>query len=372
MKKKQALLSLGSNLGDRLNLILKALILLEDKGIEISQLSSLYETPAWGFESTPFYNACAQIKTNLSAEALVALFLEVEKELGRFRVENSGYRAREIDIDLLFYEQEVIDLDRLQLPHPRLHLRNFVLVPLNEIAPQWEHPVLHQKIAVLTAQSLDRDQPEKLPFSYWAPPLFEAFPYIAIEGNIGVGKTTLAKQLQSQYKTSFLQETFADNPYLEPFYANPKKYALPLESTFLKDRIQQNKKFWRNNKGPAVADYTLQKSLIFAAQNLAPSDFTAYKAQYDEFYKTYKQPDLVVYLHTHLEVLQKQIRKRGRPYEQQIQTTYLKKIEAAYESLFHLKLPFKVVPIAVENLDFETDQQAYHSILRRLFKVSFL
>ena len=372
MKKIQALISLGSNLGDRLNHLLKALILLEDKGINILQLSSLYETPSWGFDSTPFFNACALIQTRLTPDELVALFLDIEKTMGRFRKENSGYRAREIDLDLLFYEQKQIDLPHLTVPHPRLHLRNFVLVPLNEIAPHWEHPTLHLTVAQLYAQSPDPDLPKKNPFSHWAPPLFSTFPFIAIEGNIGVGKTTFAKQLQALYKTSFLQETFADNPFLESFYTDPKKYALAVETAFFNARIEQNQVFWKTNKPPIVADYTLQKSLIFAAENLTPSDFTAFKARYKDQMGGIKQPDLVVYLHTSLEALQRQIKKRGRPYEQKISTHYLQQIEAGYRALKETKLPFPVVSVGTENLDFLNEEQAFHKLLRRVFKASFL
>ena len=372
MKKKQALISLGSNLGDRLNHLLKALILLEDRGINILQLSSLYETPSWGFDSTPFFNACAQIETRLTPDELVVLFLDIEKTMGRFRKENSGYRAREIDLDLLFYEQQHIDLPHLTVPHPRLHLRNFVLVPLNEIAPHWEHPTLHQTVAALAGQSPDQDQPKKLVFSKWAPPLFTAFPYVAIEGNIGVGKTTFAKQLQALYMTSFLQETFADNPYLESFYTDPKKYALAVETAFFNARIQQNQDFWNTNTPPTVADYTLQKSLIFAAENLTPSDFTAFKARYKDQMGGIKQPDLVVYLHTSLEALQRQIKKRGRPFEQKISTRYLQQIEVGYLALKEKELPFPVVSVRTENLDFINEEQVFHKLLRQLFKASFL
>jgi len=372
VKKKQALISLGSNLGDRLNHLLKALILLEDRGINILQLSSLYETPSWGFDSTPFFNACALIQTRLTPDELVVLLLDIEKALGRFRVEDAGYRAREIDLDLLFYEQQHIDLPHLTVPHPRLHLRNFVLVPLNEIAPHWEHPTLHQTVAALAGHSPDQDQPKKLVFSKWAPPLFTAFPYIAIEGNIGVGKTTFAKQLQALYRTSFLQETFADNTYLESFYTDPKKYALAVETAFFNARIQQNQDFWNTNTPPTVADYTLQKSLIFAAENLTPSDFTAFKARYKDQMGGIKQPDLVVYLHTSLAALQRQIKKRGRTFEQKISTRYLQQIEAGYLALKETELPFPVVSVGTENLDFINEEQAFHKLLRQVFKASFL
>ena len=104
MKKNQAVISLGSNLGNRLELLQKALVLLEQNYIKLTAISSLYETPAWGFDSTPFYNACAQIETDFNPEELLSVFLEIEEQLGRVRQQSDRYTARQIDLDLLFYE----------------------------------------------------------------------------------------------------------------------------------------------------------------------------------------------------------------------------------------------------------------------------
>ena len=189
MIKQHAIISLGSNLGNRLELLQKALILLENQSIQIKTLSSIYETPAWGFESTPFYNACAEIETDFTPEALLLVFLKIEKQLGRFRNSSAGYSARQLDIDLLFYGDLLSSAKNLILPHPRLHLRNFVLVPLHEIAPYWLHPGLNATVEELLHKSTDRDQLKKLPFEKWSPSIFNSFSYITIEGNIGVGKS---------------------------------------------------------------------------------------------------------------------------------------------------------------------------------------
>ena len=258
------------------------------------------------------------------------------------------------------------------LPHPSLHLRNFVLAPLVEIAPDWRHPVLDQSVSQLLAQSSDQDHFKKIPFKKWTPPIFDLFPYLVVEGNIGVGKTTLAQKIASTYNVPYIQEKFAKNPYLEKFYSNPTAYALDVESFFLEDRVQQLQHFWNQNNLRAVSDYNIQKSLLFASQNLSKSDFLIYEKRFKKSKSILKKPDLMVYLHTDIESLQAQIKKRGRPYEKHIKTAYLENIESGYQKLIALDLPYPVVSIATKNLDFESNETDFQSILRAVFQASFL
>ncbi len=371
MKKHQAFISLGSNLGDRLELLQRALVLIDKQPIRIKSLSSIYETPAWGFNSYPFYNACALIETILSPEELLQVFFQIEEKLGRFRELSNGYSARKIDLDLLFYEDHVISSKNLTIPHPRMHLRNFILVPFVEIAPQWKHPLLKKTILELLKNSTDKDILEHLPFQRWSPPIFDTFSHIIIEGNIGVGKTTLAQKIAIDYKLSFLQESFAKNPYLEKFYKDPLKYSLAVERFFLKDRIEQTNGFWNQNRGNSISDYNIQKSLIFARQNLNDKDYNVYKKQFDMSYTSQNLPDLMVYLHTDIKTLQTQIKKRGRPFEQQIKNEYLEKIERGYQKFIQSDLPYPVVSISTKNLNFETNKADYQTLLRLIFEASF-
>lgn len=371
MKIHQALISLGSNLGNRLEWLLKALVLMEKESIKIKSLSSLYETPAWGFKSSPFFNACAMIETHLSPEELLAIFFQIEAQLGRLRKTRQGYTARQIDLDLLFYEDFVMSTENLILPHPRLHLRNFVLKPLEEIVPHWVHPIFKQSISKLLIQSPDPDVIEKLPFQKWSPPIFDTFPFLIIEGNIGVGKTTLAQKIASNYKLPLLKEAFAINPYLEKFYADPATFALAVEQFFLADRIKQTQTFWSQNGDRIISDYNIQKCLIFARYNLNEADFKRYKKHFDEAYLSQKLPDLMVYLHTDIESLQTQIKKRGRPYEQQIKNEYLVQIEKGYQTLIQSDLPYPVVSISTKDLDFQHSEAEYQRLLRLLFQATF-
>ncbi|HWY11052.1 MAG TPA: 2-amino-4-hydroxy-6-hydroxymethyldihydropteridine diphosphokinase [Bacteroidia bacterium] len=141
-----AFLCLGGNMGDRLANLSRAKVLIIDKGINIMIQSSIYETKAWGVSNSPdYYNQCLKITTGLTAPVLMEVFLDVEKELGRVRTENKN-QSRTIDIDVLLFNNEIIKTELIEIPHPRIHLRQFVLKPLNEIASDIMHPVFKKTI----------------------------------------------------------------------------------------------------------------------------------------------------------------------------------------------------------------------------------
>ncbi len=152
-----ATLLLGSNQGDRRGIIEEALRRLTVIG-RLRTCSSLYETAPWGFEcENTFYNMAAVYSTDLAPEDVLRVCLEVEKELGRRRI-GAGYSSRPIDIDIIFCDDRIIERPDLSVPHPRMTLRNFVLVPLCEIMPGFIHPVTHKSIATLL-----RECPDTLP-----------------------------------------------------------------------------------------------------------------------------------------------------------------------------------------------------------------
>lgn len=149
-----AYLSLGSNLGDRLRLIQEAVAALTVEAGPVTALSSLYETEPWGFSSPHrFLNVALALETTLSPETLLAVTQHIERDLGRIHKSVDGrYADRTIDIDLLFVGDAVLDTPALTLPHPRLHLRRFVLEPLCEIAPALLHPLLRKSVSQLLAE----------------------------------------------------------------------------------------------------------------------------------------------------------------------------------------------------------------------------
>ncbi len=369
---EEIIISIGSNLGDRLETIFRALALLESHPVSVSKLSNLYETPSWGFESTPFYNACFSVQTTLGPQELLQVLLKIEQQLGRYRnEEKEGYIDRTIDLDILFYKEDCIHTADLKIPHPRLHQRNFVLAPLMDIAPELKHPILYQSIASLFQNSSDKAVAVCLEDDLGLPPIFNHFPYIAIEGNIGVGKTTLAQMIADQYQARILSETITKNPFLEAFYKDPETHALAVENFFLKDRFEKDTKFWQESPMKVIADFTLYKSLVFAEENLKTEDLEEYRKVFDAEIGSKKNPNLLLFLKTDLDQLQAQIKKRGRPFEQGIKSEYLSQLEAGYSKLIQNKLPFPIVTISLENIDFEKDKTAFQMILRAIFRHSF-
>lgn len=149
-----AYLLLGSNEGDRLQWLYDALAQLDQHGL-FADLSPVYETAAWGLEDQPpFLNAALCLQTKLSADDLLKVIQTIEFNLGRQRELKWGQRT--LDIDILFYNDMVIDSEELKIPHPHLQNRRFALIPLNDIAPNLVHPMLKQSVATLLMHCPDQ------------------------------------------------------------------------------------------------------------------------------------------------------------------------------------------------------------------------
>lgn len=147
----QVYIALGSNLGNKRRNLVTAAALLAERAGEVGAISSFYETEPWGFESEhSFLNAALMLETTLAPLDLLRLTQEVERELGRMAKTDSVYHDRLIDIDLLLYGEEVIDQPGLQIPHPLMHRRAFVMTPMAEIAPAVVHPVLGKTMKALS------------------------------------------------------------------------------------------------------------------------------------------------------------------------------------------------------------------------------
>ncbi len=152
-----AILLIGGNLGDPSINLEKAVQLIGEKAGKVMKKSALYQTAPWGVTDQPDYiNQGLEVQTELDAPTLLQCLLEIERNIGRVRQEKWGSRV--IDIDMIFFNADVISLPELKIPHPRMQLRNFVLTPLDEIIPEFIHPVLQQTVSQLLAVS-----PDKLP-----------------------------------------------------------------------------------------------------------------------------------------------------------------------------------------------------------------
>ena len=153
-------LSIGSNKGNRYSFIKEALRLIQKDIGEVILISKIYETKSWGFQSDDFLNLCIIIKSELIPAELIIKLKNLEEKIGRER-NNEKIQAREIDIDILFYSDEIVNQKDLIIPHQRLHLRNFVLYPLNDIAADFIHPILLKSVNKLLDECEDNDTPKE-------------------------------------------------------------------------------------------------------------------------------------------------------------------------------------------------------------------
>ena len=198
--------------------------------------------------------------------------------------------------------------------------------------------------------------------------------FIVIEGNIGAGKTSLAKKIAKEFNGKLILEQFADNPFLPKFYKDPEKYSFPLEMSFLADRYSQLKKDLNTRdlfKTLTISDYYFMKSLIFSKQTLQDDEYILYRQFFHVMYNSLPKPDLYIYLHSEIDNLLANIKKRGRDYEQEISTGYLKKIQESYFAFFKQQQELRFLVIDTGEMDFVGKEQDYQKIRDVIFKPGY-
>ncbi|TYA55126.1 2-amino-4-hydroxy-6-hydroxymethyldihydropteridine diphosphokinase [Formosa maritima] len=365
-------ISLGSNKGDRLKNLQDAINLIFNKIGKINIISKVYNTPAVGFKGDDFLNCCVVLETDIAPENVMFGLLEIEISMGRVRETNAGYQSRIIDLDVLFVDEVVINTKILQVPHPELHKRRFVLKPLLEIAPKLIHPTLNQNMTDLLEDCEDTSVLE--PINIWLKNpskqfQFSNYNYIAIEGNIGAGKTSLATMISNDFNAKLILERFAENPFLPKFYEDAKRYAFTLEMSFLADRYQQISDDLSQLdlfKDFIISDYDIYKSLIFSKITLPEDEFKLYRKLFYLMYKDIAKPELYVYLYQNIQRLQENIKKRGREYELNIENDYLDKINSGYLEFLKNQTDLNVKIIDISDRDFVDSREDYLWILAQI------
>ena len=197
------------------------------------------------------------------------------------------------------------------------------------------------------------------------------FNFIVIEGNIGSGKTSLSKKIANNFNGKLILEEFADNPFLPKFYKEAERNAFPLELSFMAERFQQ----LSGEKSKAdlftefrISDYSFFKSTLFAQNNLKEDELNLFNQLYHIMFSSVRKPDLLVYLHSKVERLQENIKKRGRYYEQNIKDEYLKNIEDKYFDYLKKQNDFPVLILDVSEVDFIEDEKIYQQIISEIQK----
>ena len=349
---KKIHISIGSNIGDKLKNLEKVIELIHLKIAVVESISSIYKTEAIGFKGEGFLNICISIFSNEIPSYIMQNLLDIEKILGRVRNKKNKPESRIIDIDIIFIEDIVINTSLLQVPHPKMQNRKFVLKPLLEIDSKINHPITKESIPEMLRNCKDTSQVEKTNLKVSNPKnnlKISKYKYIAIEGNIGAGKTSLAKKIAVDFNSKLIIERFADNPFLPKFYKDPERYAFTLEMSFLSERYQQiSEDLSQLNifNELIISDYDIHKSLIFSKVNLSVDEFSLYRKLFYDMYKKILKPDLFVFLNQDIPRLQKNISRRGRDYENRISNEYLSEINSEYFDLYFYR--YKTYPIVIK------------------------
>jgi 2-amino-4-hydroxy-6-hydroxymethyldihydropteridine diphosphokinase len=361
-------LSLGSNQGRKLNNLQEAIYEIAESIGAIHKISSVYKTDSWGFKGDDFYNICIAVSTYLPPEELLKNILNIETKLGRKREQNNKYTNRKIDIDILLFDDEIVFSKNIIIPHPRMLDRKFVLVPLAEIAGNTLHPIEKKTLNICLNNTIDTSEIHKISSKLQRPiPLIEKYNYVAIEGNIGSGKTSLSNLMSDEFNAKIVLERFADNPFLPKFYEDQERFAFPLEMSFLADRYQQltdDLAQFDLFKNFIVSDYYIFKSLIFAQVTLQKEEYALYRKMFDIMYKEISKPDLYIYLYQNTDRLLENIKKRGRIYEQNIEASYLQKIHVGYTNFIKTEQDLNTLIIDVSELDFVNNHNDYSEVLK--------
>lgn len=364
----KVVLALGSNLGDKKINLLNTLNHIHNHIGFVTQTSAIYETPSWGFNSFPFYNICIFIHTHLTPEKLLVALKDVEIKMGRTKKSVLQYEARIVDIDIIYFNDFILNTGDLQIPHKEIQNRRFVLIPLNDLLFDWKHPILNKSTQEMLQVCEDTSEITfveniELPKDDLS---FQKIKFMAIEGNIGSGKTSLTEKIAQDFNAQPILERFADNAFLPKFYEDPLRYAFPLEMSFLADRYSQlNNALGQYNlfNDFVIADYYIYKSLIFAQVTLEPDEALLYRNIFEVLHKESTKPDLYIYLYQSTTNLLQNIKKRGRVYEENIQAAYLNNINKSYSEFIKTLPQENVLIIDVSSKDFVENHQDYIEIL---------
>lgn len=359
-------------MGNRFDNLQKAVNLLFAKVGAIHKISSVYESPAMGFEGDAFLNCAVLAETEMTPPKILKTIMEIEKSMGRRRKTSKKYTSRPIDIDIILIDDLVVETQKLSIPHPEMENRKFVLQPLIEIDSQLLHPVSRKNTVKILAETRDESVLQKQ--SKWLiNPMREfkmsQFNYIAIEGNIGAGKTSLATKMARDFNAKLILERFKDNPFLPKFYEDAARYAFPLEMSFLADRYQQlvdDITQFDLFKEAIIADYDVNKSLIFANITLPEEENALYRKLFQVMHKDLPKPDLYIYLYQNTERLLENIKKRGRAFEKKITPNYLQKLNTSYFDFIKTQRNENIKIIDISNLDFIKNRADYLFVLKEI------
>ena len=363
--------SFGSNKGNRLKNIIAALKEIEIQLGRIENISSLYESKSCGFVGRDFYNGCLILKTKYSLKTVLRILLKIESSLGRIRGDTGVYTDREIDLDILFFDSVVKKSKKITVPHPRINNRKFVLIPLCDLNSDFIHPKINKSIFEISSLLKNNSHVKKIKTNNFYIPFWNKYSFISIEGNIGVGKTTLSKVFKNHFDIELLNENFKKNPYLKDFYLKPKFFSSKLENFFFQERINQINSHFKNNENKkTISDFWIGKSLVFSKTNLSKGLLNKFMYVYNKEVQQIKMPNIIIYLKQETKQLKNQIILRGRSFEKNISKKYLESISKEYKKIFNQKHKFLLIEVRSEEVLELLTKKGQQNLFRKLFNSS--
>lgn len=372
---KTVWLALGSNVGDRAAWLRKALESLREIASGALKVSKIYETdPVGPGPQEKYLNLCLRFSTVLNPRQLLDYCRQTETKLGR--IPRGRWEPREIDIDILSCEGNILQEEGLTLPHPRIAERQFVLVPLAEIDPDLVLPGFSETVSRLLHRSRETQGPAgireyRLLPAGSAASLPDRLRYVAIEGVIGVGKTTLVRMLGERLGGQALFEEFENNPFLADFYRDRNRFAFQTQVTFLLSRFRQIQEYFHQQdlfRPQVVSDYMFAKDKIFATQNLDENEMSLYLRLSGLMERQLPRPDYVVYLQADTKTLMNRIRQRDRDYERNIDEGYIESLNQAYNAFFHYYEASPLLIVNTNHMDFVRKADDLNLLLDQILK----
>ncbi len=311
MTEHEVYLGLGSNQGNRAANLRAAIGRLAEAAGTVVDASAFYQTrPVGPPGQCPYLNAAVKLRSTLEPATLASLIDRIEHSLGRVRTERWGPRT--IDIDVLLWNEQWVDLPQLTVPHPWLPVRRFVLEPLAEIAPLQKHPC-GWSIAEQRARIRRR-------------PI-----YIALTGPLGVGKTTAAERFAAAVGALFVREQF-DEAELARVYRGDQAAARRVQNWFAESRRQllDRARLAAADTAVIVSDFWFGQSYPYALAELAPEEAASHRRRLESLWPEVYEPTVVVLLDAPPEELARRVRRRGRAAEATVTTEFLSRLRACF------------------------------------------
>lgn len=355
-EKETVYLGFGSNLGDRAVYYRRALAALTNApGVEVIRHSALREYPPMGPAQPDYLNGVIEIRTTLPPRELLGTLQRIEAQLERTREIHWGPRT--VDLDILFWGLKILEQEDLKIPHPGACERRFVLEPLSELCPGLVDPKSGRTVREILSKLGRRTMTES-----------RRWKLIAVEGPPGSGKTALASALSERLNARLMLDQIHENPFLELFLADMRRYALHTQISSLLSRCQQQSEVAQPDlfHPVTVTDYMMARDEVFAQVNLSSEEYRLYVHLRSALARNFTRPDIVLFLQARSEFLQPRLKQREERESRRLARAYLDKLIDAYGTYFLHYHDSPVLMLDMEHLDLEHQRMDLDALEREM------